>query len=135
MSKQSSVILVFNNKGEFALQLRSSKDSSYPLHWDFSAAGGIEQDEYHFSAARRELQEELGISGDLKFVGEFLYIDDQEQERLFIYKIQYNGRFFPDPKEVEKVEFFTLDEIGKMIKDGDKFHPEFIYLWNKNLIK
>ena len=43
--KKSSAVLVFNDKGELALQLRSSNDDSFPSHWDFSAGGGIDSGE------------------------------------------------------------------------------------------
>lgn len=38
------------------------------------------------------------------------------------------------PKEVEKVQFFALEDIQKMINSGDKFHPEFVLSWEKGII-
>lgn len=57
----SSYIFVFNKKDELLLQLRSKDEASYPLHYDFSAAGEIEKSEDPKTAAHRELMEELGI--------------------------------------------------------------------------
>jgi len=59
--KKSSGVLVFNNKGELALQLRAAKDDSFPSHWDFSAGGGINAGEDNKLSAQREVKEELGI--------------------------------------------------------------------------
>jgi len=36
-------------------------------------------------------------------------------------------------KEIEKVEFFALDTIKKMIASGEKFHPSFVLLYNKGV--
>ena len=125
---------MFKDKKELALQLRASHDRSYPLHWDFSAAGGVKENEDHKSAAIRELKEELGIVSDVEFVGEELYRDKDGSEMLYIYKTDFNGSLLPDPEEVDKVEFFTLEKISEMIEAGSKFHPEFLYLWNKGVV-
>lgn len=132
--EQSSVILVFDDNGKLALQLRAKSDKSYPLHWDFSAAGGINKGEDPQTAAIRELKEELGVEGVLKYVGEELYQDQFGKDQLYIFKTKYEGKFNLNPKEVEKVQFFGLEEIGDMIKSEIKFHPEFIFLWNKGVI-
>lgn len=133
--KESSVVLVFNDKAEFALQLRAAKDESYPTHWDFSSAGGIELGENPREAAIRELQEEIGISGDLQAIGEILYIDDQDDDKLYLFRMTHNGPFTLDPTEVDDEKFFPLSEIAKMIQDGEKFHPEFIFVWKRGLIQ
>jgi isopentenyldiphosphate isomerase len=133
-NKISSVILVFNEKGELALQLRSATDKSYPLHWDFSAAGGVEPGESSKASAIRELKEELGIETTVEFIGEELYKDKYAQDKLYIYKALHNGPFKPDPAEVDEARFFKLGEIENMLKSGTKFHPEFPFLWNKGII-
>ena len=52
----------------------------------------------------------------------------------FIYKTRHNGQFKIDPKEIERVEFFSLEKIKEMVESGVKFHPEFVLSWNKGLI-
>lgn len=127
--KESSVILVFNDRNELLLQQRSFKDDKYPGHWDFSAAGGIDPGEDSHEAAKRELSEELGIEASVEFIAEELYQDNKSEDKLFIYRAKHNGPFKPDyEKEVEKVRFFSLDEIEQMLNSGEKFHPEFPFL-------
>lgn len=132
--KTSAAILVFNSDGKLALQKRSANDDSYPSHWDFSAAGGIELGEDHNHAALRELKEELGIESNLQYMGEFVYQNNVKKDTLYIYKTLYDGVFMPDPVEVDEVEFFTKEEIQDMLNRGEKFHPEFPFVWQKGII-
>ena len=138
--KKSSTVLVFNDNGELALQLRASNDGSFPTHWDFSAGGGIDPGEDSKLSAERELREELGIDANVEFITEEHYIypawnpSVTREVDLFIYKCRHNGPFKPDQAEVEKVEFFKFETIKKMIESGVKFHPELTLSWNKGII-
>ncbi len=132
--KKSAVILVFNHQGDLALQLRALHDDSYPGHWDFSAAGGIDDGEDPLVAAYRELKEEIGIEGELEFVGQEMYQTDMIQDELFIYRTQHEGPFNPDSEEVAEVRFFSLEQIERMLSLGEKFHPEFSMLWDKGIV-
>lgn len=138
--KKSAVILIWNDKRELLLQLRASGDNSFPLHWDFSVGGGIDEGETSAQAAERELKEELGVEAVPEFVVEDVSIyqkwnsSDMLEDSVSIYKARHNGPFVPDLKEVEKVEFFNLDKIKQMMEAGEKFHPEFISCWNKGTV-
>ncbi len=134
-NKKSAVILVFNDKHELALQLRSASDSSYPMHWDFSAAGGIDDGEHHKQAAKRELKEEIGIQSALHFIKDYLYEDENGTDHLYIFQTLHNGPFTPQIEEVERVEFVNLHKIQEMIDRNEKFHPEFLKLWEQGWIK
>ena len=138
--KKGAAILVFNDRGELALQLRAADDDSFPSHWDFSAGGGIDAGEDEKLSAERELQEELGIKASVALVAQERYIypawkpSVMREIDLWIYKAHHNGPFKPDPAEVEKVEFFTLERIKEMMESDHKFHPEFVLSWNKGVI-
>jgi isopentenyldiphosphate isomerase len=138
--KKSSSIMVFNDEGKLLLQLRAPDDDSFPLHWDFSAGGGIEKGEDEKFSAKRELQEELGIKTEIDFVTKEqctypAWIPNTTRVvDLWLYIACHNGPFHPDSTEVDRVEFFTIETIAQMIKSGHKFHPEFIFAWNKGLV-
>ena len=139
--KNSSGVLVFNDKGELALQLRTASDDSFPSHWDCSAGGGIDEGEDAKTATERELREELGVEAKIEFISKEHYRYPawtpgvSREVDLYIYKTHNNGPFKPDPKEIDKVEFFSLAKIKEMIESGQKFHPEFILSWNKGVIQ
>jgi isopentenyldiphosphate isomerase len=133
-------VLVFNERRELALQLRAAGDESFPLHWDFSAGGGVDDGEDVGKCAERELKEELGIQSEPELIAEdhFSYLawnpDVIRKVDLALYKVVHNGPFSLNPTEVEKVEFLSLEVVKKMIESGQKFHPEFIHMWNKGLV-
>jgi mutator protein MutT len=139
--KQCAVVMVFNDSDQLVLQLRSATDGSFPGYWDFSAGGGIDTGEEPQQSAKRELAEELGITAEVEFVSKehFSYPawtpNTTREVDSFIYKTRHNGPFQVDGTEVEKIEFFSLTEIERMIEVGGKFHPEFILSWNKGIFK
>jgi len=139
--KKSSAVMVWNDRGELALQLRAANDDSFPSHWDFSAGGGIDAGEDEKLSAERELQEELGINAKLEFIIEEHYTypawnpSITREVDLFIFKTFHNGPFSPDPKEVQRIEFFKLEKIREMIESSEKFHPELILSLEKEIIK
>jgi isopentenyldiphosphate isomerase len=51
---------------------------------------------------------------------------------VHIYKIKSEGNFIINESEVENIELFDLKDIQKMIDDGQKFHPEFLLIWNND---
>lgn len=133
--KQSAIVLIFNTQGKMALQLRAADDARYPLHWDFSAGGGIDLGEDHRISAVRETKKEIGVDVEPVFMGEEVYRDSTREDHLFIYKARHNGPFTPQPEEVKEIRFFSIKKIERMLKSGEKFHPEFPMLWGKGYIQ
>lgn len=133
---------MFNDKGELALQMRSSDDKSFPNHWDYSAGGHIDNGETSDIAAKREMFEEIGVDAKPIFVSKVQFKYQAWNSTIMrlvdahIYKIIYSGIFKIDTIEVEKISFFSMEKVQKMIDGGEKFHPEFLLTWNdKELMK
>jgi isopentenyldiphosphate isomerase len=127
-------VIVFNDKGELALQLRSPDVSYCPDHWVTTAGGHVQAGEDPEQAAIREFKEELGIDNKdkLEFFSKDLYVYDKKINKFLItFKTKLNGPFKPDPKVVSKVEFFSIEKIKEMINNNEKFHPELLFLLNK----
>ncbi len=125
-------VLIFNDEGKMAIQLRSAQKSYMPLHWSTAVGGHVQSGENYLEAAKREAQEEIGIESDLELLFKDYYIGEQKINKfLAIYKTIYNGPFELNSEEVDKVEFFTIEEIKGMVKKGDKFHPELLFILDK----
>lgn len=125
--------LVFNDKGEMAIHLRSAKRPFRPLHWSTAAGGFVQAGEDPEEAVKREMKEEIGIDSSLVFLyKDWYYGLTGAQHLTYIYKTIHNGPFVIDPVEVERIEFFSLEKIKEMIVAGEKFHPELLFLLDKN---
>ena len=126
-------IFIFNKKGEILLQLRSRKMNFCPLHWSHAVGGHVRAGESFKEAALRELHEELGIDTKIDFLYKDIYKDKRGHTKILTtFKAMFNGPFKINSKEVERVEFFSLNKIEEMIKNGDKFHPELLFLLRKH---
>ena len=128
-------VLIFNDQGEMAMQLRSAHVAYCPRHWSTTVGGHVQVGEDYKTAALREYQEELGIQTDIElFKKDFYQGDGGISKFLTTYKTTFNGPFNPDPEVVEDVGFFSLDQIKEKIQNGEKFHPELLFLLKKYFI-
>ncbi len=125
-------VLVFNDKGDLALQLRSKNVSYLNGYWTTSASGHVSSGETYEEAAIREYKEELGAAGKLEFFSKDLYEAGNLHKFLGVFKTVNNGPFGPGDGSVERVEFFTVRQMQKMVERRDKMHPELLFLLEKH---
>ncbi len=128
-------ILIFNNEGKMALQLRSKTKSFCPQHWSTSVGGHVQAGESYEQAALREMREEIGVETTFDLIAKDSYIDisrNNFQKFLATFRTIYEGSLNLNPEEVEKFEFFSLKEIQEMIDQGEKFNPELLFLLKKH---
>lgn len=129
-------VIVFDSEGKMALQMRSSEVSFCPLHWCTTAGGHVRSGETYEQAALRELKEETGKTLRIVFAHKDLYEYKNNPRKglkkfLATFTAKFDGPFSIDKKDVDRIEFFTLGEIQKMINKGEKFHPELLFLLKK----
>lgn len=122
-------IFVFNDDGKLLLQKRSRFKDLCKSYWACSVSGHLDIDESYEHAAKRELKEELGIELALEqsFFIKVRQETDSENVRLFLAK--NNGPFDFNKKEIEKLGFFSINEIKEMIKKDEKFTKCFLELF------
>lgn len=133
---QVTGIFILNDKHEIILQLRSPKSYRYPLYWDCSSGGHVDAGEDYVACANRELFEEIGIKTKLIFLGKhYIELDDGRKHIIGFFKGKYSRKPKIDPKEVAEAKFFSKLEIQKMIKNGEKFHPECLFALKKYFLK
>ena len=95
-------------RAELLLQKRSAQKDSFPGLYDISAAGHLDPGEDFAAAARRELAEELGVTGE-------------EPEFLFAQRNEYHGAFHGKPfhdNEIAWVHLLVLDR-ALVFRAGD----------------
>ena len=127
-------ILVFNKKGELALQMRGQGVHFAPGHWSTTAAGHVSSGESYEQAAIRESQEEIGVTFPIKHLAIDHYLDQSRQvpKILGTFTALFEGPFYPDPDPVVEVRYFSLEVIKKMIAAGEPFHPELLFLLKRH---
>jgi isopentenyldiphosphate isomerase len=106
------------------LQKRSMHVRLAPGRWDHSAAGHVDEGESYEQAAERELEEELGISGEkleeiahYKTNGSFEGGKLNRFNKLYRVRVKSDSEVKPDPHEVSGVGWFSLGDIKRLIAE------------------
>ena len=131
-------VLVFNKKGELLLQKRALSKDVAPGKWDTSVGGHMNPGESTLEAAKREMEEELGIKNcKPAFLYTYTHTNPYETELVYTYKCQSNEQLSFNKDEIDDVRPWQMDEIQKNIGTNifsDNFEHEistylkFIYL-------
>jgi 16S rRNA (adenine1518-N6/adenine1519-N6)-dimethyltransferase len=123
-------ILIFNQAGEIYLQQRSRWKDRHPLRWDSSAAGHVVEAESYDETARRELEEELGISVSLEKISKLPASERTDQEFIWLYRGETSVPLSPNRTEIETGAFFPQTVIdGWVAARPEDFAPGFIECW------
>ena len=118
-----SYIVLRDSDGNFLLQQRSLKKKSQPGKWTWAATGHVDEGETYETAAARELQEEIGVTTPLTFVGKLRSTHPSEHGvvNLFISVftgiITHNTPLIVDPEEVQDTRWLTPTELSALMSD------------------
>lgn len=122
-------IWVFNPSGELLLHLRSASKDEYPLCWTSSASGHLAAGEDYETAAARELEEELGLSGDLQYVGRLSASPQTAYEHTVLYTLTTDAPPQPDPDEIAGIRHLPVVQWEQLLQEQpDQFSPPAIEL-------
>ena len=113
-------VCVFNSRGEMLIQQRQSFKEGWPNLWDVSVGGGVQAGETTQQAARRELQEELGLEFDFENETPMLTTTFRKGfDDLYIIHLEPDLSTLPlQPEEVQAVRWAGKDEVLAMIENG-----------------
>jgi len=139
-------VVIFNDEWKIALQKRSSTCSFLPWYWALSAGGHVSSWEDYLDSAKRELLEEIWVECELEFkVKEYedrvkinWKLNDSQISHFYfqaIFEWKYNWNFKFDDWEVEKLQFFSLEELKNMIKNKEKIMPWTVDVLEKYYLK
>jgi 16S rRNA (adenine1518-N6/adenine1519-N6)-dimethyltransferase len=123
-------ILIFNEAGEVYLQQRSRWKDRHPLKWDSSAAGHVTSGESYEETARRELEEELGVTVHLEKLLELSASARTDQEFVWLYRGKVRDNPVINRNEIEAGAFFPPGIVdGWISARPDDFAPGFMECW------
>lgn len=129
-------VLVVGSDGRVFLQKRSMLKDSAPGCWDSSCSGHLDAGEDYLPAAVRELREEIGlaIAGPevLTLVAQLEACEEVGWEFVRVYQLRADGPFQLHPAEIERGEWFTIEEIGRAIAERPaEFARSFRHIWSR----
>lgn len=123
-------IFTFNSRGEMLIHLRSPTKDESPNTWTSSASGHLSAGEDYDETAHRELQEEIGLAGELEFLHKFPASAETSWEHTALYRLISDDEPTFDPVEIAAGEFLTLDEVDRRIAaEREIFSPAFLTLY------
>ena len=94
---RASHVFVFNSGGQLLLQQRSATKDAHPLCWTSSCSGHLDASESYEVAARRELQEEIGLETDLEFLVKLPAGPKTSNEHTALFRANCDDPPSPDP--------------------------------------
>ncbi len=105
-------ILVFNSQGQLFVHQRTATKDVYPSHFDVAVGGVVGAGEQYEDAARREVEEELGIADPpLRSILPFQYVDEFNAVNGMIYSCLHDGPLRLQAEEIVAGEWLDLDQV------------------------
>ena len=129
---RSAQVLVFNYRGDLFVQKRSQSKDEFPGLWDSSAAGHVDPGESYLECARRELEEELGISRpvDLREICRFPASRDTGYEHCAVHRCTWDGALVFQPGEVDDGRWLKPAEMDALVSDAKaRLTPAIRQIW------
>ncbi len=123
-------VFVFNDKGQLLVQKRGHNIKRFPDYYDSSVGGHVDLGESYEKAAQREMEEELGIKEQLKFVKKKKIIYEGVTKFVTLFECTTSKNLKIDNYEVKEAIFMDIEQIRSMIKEGNRFLPVFIMFFN-----
>lgn len=124
--RRCSRVFVFNHAGEILLQQRS-EHVRFPLMFDHSASGHVDEGDTYESTAYREMQEEIGLTNQQCSLHVLLpaqYYTELGTTKLFAETyyttIDTDTPFTTSVNEVASLRWLTLEELTRNIQA----HPD-----------
>jgi isopentenyldiphosphate isomerase len=128
---RSTMIFVFNSKGEIFVQKRTNTKDIYPGYYDMACGGGVQAGETYEKSAYRESSEELGLKNQkLQFLFKDRYESNKDRLLVHVFKTIYDGKLTLQKEEVVSGEFMSIKKLNKMLKK-EKFCPDSVEMFKK----
>ena len=126
-SKRHAAVIgmIVRRDGKYLVQWRAARKLG-GSRLDVSATTHVRYGETYESALQRSFEVELRIneSLELSHLFDFRYTEElgesKENEFCKVYLAKYDGKCEPNPKEIDKVEFMTCEELKDFVKNKEQ---------------
>ena len=120
-------ILVRSSSGSVLVHQRAADKDVWPSMWDVMVGGVVAAGESYEWAARRELNEEIGVDAPLRFVLGGAFDNDDVHEIARVFVAVHDGPFEFSDHEVVAAFFVANGDISEFIASHDVV-PDSLYL-------
>src|ERR1700680_2411296 len=114
--------MILRKDGTFLVQWRAANKLG-GSRLDVSATTHVREDETYESALQRSFENELRVDSivPLKHAFDFKYEEElgthKENEYCKVYVGYYDGKFLPNPQEIDSLEFMKISELKDFVKN------------------
>jgi isopentenyldiphosphate isomerase len=130
---RATYLLLFNARGELFVHLRTPTKDVYPSHWDVAVGGVVGAGESYDAGARRELAEEVGITGvDPQPLFDIRYEDAHNQVNGRVFRVTWDGPLVLQADEVVRGEWLPLAGVRQRMT-RDPFCPDGVLVFERYL--
>jgi isopentenyldiphosphate isomerase len=112
-------VVVTDARGRIYLQKRPATKDIQPGRWDTSVGGHLDAGETPAAGARREMQEELGLAGELRPLHRYLWRTEREAELVETFLHEAREEPKPHPGEIDEGRWFTIREAEALVARGE----------------
>jgi ribosomal protein L11 methyltransferase len=112
-------VVVTDGSGRVYLQKRPATKDIQPGKWDTSVGGHLDIGETPAAGARREMQEELGLAGEVLPLYRYLWRTERETELVETFLHEARQEPQPRPGEIDEGRWFTVEEAGALAERGE----------------
>ncbi len=122
-------ILCWNSAGLLYVHRRTTTKDVFPGMYDMLVGGVVSSGESDLDAARREIQEELGIEGpEPRYLAHHLYQGPRNRAWVAVYEVLWDGPIRHQASEVEWGAFLAVPEIVEKLGVWT-FVPDGLEIW------
>ena len=128
------VLVVNKKRNQVYFQVRSNSTKYLPGYYCTSAGGHVQAGETYEQAAKRKLEEEIGLKTPITFLDKQEFHIDNHKRFMGIYLTEAESVSNFTDGEVSNGIFLDLDSAYKLIQNNQKIHPQLkvIYEWFYN---
>jgi len=130
-------VFLFNPDGELLIQQRSPQKMLWGGYWANSCCSHPRQGEDTLTAALRRINEELGVTCELRYLYKFVYqakFGDvgSEHENCWVFAGHFDGELDINQDEISDWRFISPDELTREIAaNGDSYTPWLKLEWER----
>ena len=126
-------IICRNPAGEIFVHRRTSIKDVFPGLYDMFVGGVVGTGESYATAARREIEEELGVVGPIpKFLFRHLYVGKHNHAWVSIFEVVWDGPIRLQASVVEWGTYLTNEQLEDKLAEWD-FVPDGLEIWQRYL--